>query len=146
MVYDLDNQYDRERFEKKVEYLLNKRARVVELIERKPKRTISQNSYLHLLIGIVAIETGNTLDWVKREYFKKEVNRDLFVVECYDEILKRKAEKIRSSRDLTTDKMSTAIDRFKKWAAEGGIYLPDAENDGWAERVEAEMRKFQKYI
>lgn len=54
MLYNLDNILDRERFKRKVNSLYESR-RVVELTE-KSNRTRSQNSYLHLIIGYLAIE------------------------------------------------------------------------------------------
>lgn len=146
MVYDLNTDIDRARFERKVVALQNKRA-LVELVEKKPRRTTSQNAYLHLLIGEFAMQTGNTLDWVKQEYFKRHCNAELFVRVKSDELTKREVEVLRSSRDLDTGDMTTAIDRFKHWAsAECGIELPDAEDREWLGYIEREMQHNREWL
>ena len=60
MLYDLSSDFHRKSFMARVENLMDKGA-VVEMTE-KAFRTPNQNRYLHLLIGIVAMETGNTLE------------------------------------------------------------------------------------
>lgn len=146
MIYDLNTDIDRIRYEKRVKSLLDRRT-VVELAERKPKRTTPQNAYLHLLLGEFAMQTGNTLDWVKSEYFKRHCNAELFVVRKRDELTHREVEVLRSSRDLDTGEMTTAIDRFKHWAAaECGIDLPDAEDREWLGYIEREMQHNREWL
>ena len=120
MIYDLHNPLDRERLKKRIGRLMDAESAIVELTEKKPQRSRAQNSYLHLLLGELALQTGNTIEWVKVEYYKKECNRDLFVTRRADKMLGT-AEVLRSSADLTTDEMTLSIERLKKWASEGGI-------------------------
>ena len=56
---DLTCNFQRQAFLSRVESLME-RGCVVELNE-KTFRSKGQNNYLHLLIGVVAMETGNTL-------------------------------------------------------------------------------------
>lgn len=146
MVYDLNTDIDRIRYEKRVKSLLDRRT-VVELSERKPRRTTPQNAYLHLLLGEFAMQTGNTLEWTKAEYFKRHCNAELFVIRKRDELTHREVEVLRSSRDLDTGEMTTAIDRFKHWAAaECGIDLPDAEDREWLGYIEREMQLNREWL
>ena len=146
MVYDLNTDIDRIRYEKRVKSLLDRRT-VVELSERKPRRTTPQNAYLHLLLGEFAMQTGNTLEWTKAEYFKRYCNAELFVIRKHDELTHREVEVLRSSRDLDTGEMTTAIDRFKHWAAaECGIDLPDAEDREWLGYIEREMHLNREWL
>lgn len=146
MVYDLNTDIDRIRYEKRVKSLLDRRT-VVELSERKPRRTTPQNAYLHLLLGEFAMQTGNTLEWTKAEYFKRHCNAELFVIRKHDELTHREVEVLRSSRDLDTGEMTTAIDRFKHWAAaECGIDLPDAEDREWLCYIEREMQHNREWL
>ena len=117
MTYNLANEFQRKAFLARCED-----CAVVELTA-KTFRSRNQNSYLHLLIGVVAIDTGNTLAFTKEQYFKRLVNPDLFIQEVTD-LYCGKVQVIRSTADLTKEEMSMAIDRFKKWGAENGIYLP----------------------
>ncbi len=145
-VYDLNTEIDRERYRRRVESLFTKRA-VVEVSEHKPRRSLSQNAYLHLLLGEFAMQTGNRLDYVKREYFKRECNAELFVRSEVDKLTKKEVEVLRSSRDLDTGEMTTAIERFKNWAAEtAGIELPDAEDRAWLAYISREMQHQQVWL
>ena len=146
MVYDLKTDIDRIRFERRVVALREKRV-LVELLEKKPRRTTPQNAYLHLLIGEFAMQTGNTLEWVKQEYFKRHCNAELFVRQRQDDYTKREVEVLRSSRDLDTGEMTTAINRFKHWAsAECGIELPEAEDKEWLGYIEREMQHNREWL
>lgn len=146
MVYDLNTDIDRARFERRVVALREKRV-LVELSEKKPRRTHPQNAYLHLLIGEFAMQTGNTLDWVKQEYFKRHCNAEMFVRKRTDDLTHKEVEVLRSSRDLDTGEMTTAIDRFKQWAAvECGIDLPDAEDKEWLGYIEREMQHQREWL
>lgn len=146
MIYDLNTDIDRARFERRVVALREKRV-LVELSEKKPRRTHPQNAYLHLLIGEFAMQTGNTLDWVKQEYFKRHCNAEMFVRRRTDDLTRKEVEVLRSSRDLDTGEMTTAIDRFKQWAAvECGIDLPDAEDKEWLGYIEREMQHQREWL
>lgn len=115
MVYDLSKELDKKRAAERFQFLLNKGVKI-ELTERKKKRTIQQNAYLHALIGYFAIETGNTMEWVKQKYFKLLCNKELFVREKEDEFLGH-VKYSRSSADLDTGEMTLAIERFRDWQA-----------------------------
>lgn len=140
MVYDLNTGIDRERFKRLVNALYERRA-VVECSEHKPKRSSPQNRYLHVILGEFAMQTGNTMDYVKVEYFKRLCNRELFVRTKYDDLAKKEVEILRSSKDLDTGEITTAIDRFRNWAAaEAGIELPDPQDQEWIAYIEREMQ------
>lgn len=140
MVYDLNTGIDRERFRRRVNALYERRA-VVECSEHKPKRSSPQNRYLHVILGEFAMQTGNTMDYVKVEYFKRLCNRELFVRTKYDDLAKKEVEVLRSSKDLGTGEMTTAIERFRNWAAsEAGIELPDPQDQEWIAYIEREMQ------
>ena len=78
MLYSLSNPLDVQNARTRLELLI-KRGCTVEITEKKAKRTLNQNAYLHLLLGYFASQTGNTLEWVKQQYYKKLCNPDLFV-------------------------------------------------------------------
>lgn len=143
MTYDLSRFLHSSLFEERVALLLARGA-TVELREITG-RSKAQNRYLHLILGVVAIETGNTLSFTKDVYFKKLVNPDLFCVEKEDRIM-GKVTVLRSSRDITVEEMSTAIDRFKRWAAENGIYIPDPEDAERLKDIEMEMGRMKSYL
>lgn len=143
MMYNLSTPLDRERFAAKANVLLQKGS-VVELTE-KTLRSRNQNSYLHLIIAAIAMDVGVTLEYAKREYFKRLVNKDLFIRKEQDRF-SGEIEVIRSSSDLTIEEMRTAIDRFKMWAAENGFYLPSPEDADRLRDIEIEMGRMRQYL
>lgn len=143
MLYDLHNELDRQRATKRWEYLLQRNA-VVDLTEHV-QRTNSQNAYLHVLLGLLAMEFGERIEYVKQNYYKELVNPALFVVRKDDRFMGQRVE-LRSSRDLTKEEMTESIDRLKVWAAEQGIFLPNADEKEFLARIEAEMRRNAKYL
>lgn len=144
MQYDLKNRLDRERFQTRAMSLLAKGS-IVELTE-KAVRSLNQNNYLHLIIGAVALEAGVTLDYAKTEYYKRHVNGDLFIISKQDRLLGTDRQCLRSSADLTKEEMSVSIDRFKKWAAEMGIYLPDPDEREICAQISYEIEKNKQYL
>ena len=143
MVYDLSSDFQRKAFLARVDNLMEKGA-VVELTE-KVFRSPNQNRYLHLLIGVVAIETGNTLEDAKKWYFKETCNPDLFHVQHRDK-MGNCIDHIRSTAELTKEEMSTAIDRFKRWGAENGIYMPNPDDASLLKAIEIEMGRMKSYL
>ena len=143
MLYNLSQQYDIDKLRMKLELDI-RRGAVVEYA-RKEQRTPGQNRYLHLVIGVVAMETGNDLQFTKEQYFKRLVNPALFV-RTKEDGFAGKVEYLLSSRDLTTEQMSEAIDRFKRWAAENGIYIPDPEDAARLQDIEIQMARMRRYL
>lgn len=126
--------------------LLEKSNGIVELTEKKPRRSNQQNAYLHVILGYFAMETGNTLEWVKQQYFKKLVNADIFIREQEDKWLGR-MKVLRSSADLDSAEMTTAIDRFRNWSSsEAGIYLPSANEEDMLSLMEVEISRYKQYL
>lgn len=143
MIYNLATDLDKHRFAQRCRALIDKGA-LVDLTEPK-RRTKGQNNYLHLLIGVVAIETGCTLAYVKEWYYKRLVNAPIFCAEAEDPFLGT-IETLRSSADLTTEEMSESIDRFKRWGNENGFYMPEPGDESLLEAIEAEMARLKKYL
>ena len=143
MTYNLANEFQRKAFLARCEDCLDK-SMVVELTA-KTFRSRNQNSYLHLLIGVVAMETGTTLAYAKECYFKRLCNPDLFILQKEDKYA-GKVEVIRSLTDLTLEEVSTAIDRFKRWGADNGIYLPNPGDESFLREIQIEMGIQRQYL
>ena len=144
MLYDLRNPLDRERFKRRCNALYQKQG-IVDLSE-KTKRSIRQNKFLHLLLGYLAMETGNTLDYVKEVFYKRTANKELFLREKEDEIL-GKVEYLRSSADLSKEEMTLSIDRFRDWSSQtAGVYLPAANEQEFLASIEYELSKYKQWV
>lgn len=145
MIYDLKNPLHRDQFSRRSNSLLEKGRDVVEL-KTKTSRSLKQNAYLHLILGWFAVETGNTREYVKREYFKRLVNSEIFVTYVDDRWLGRN-EVIKSSAEVTKEEMITAIERFRNWSSqEAGIYLPSADEQNYLEQLEIELGRYRDLI
>ena len=66
MIYRLNDDLQFGKFIEKVQKLIervkNKETVTVELVEKKPQRTLSQNAYLHVLLAFFACEQSNPQD------------------------------------------------------------------------------------
>lgn len=143
MLYNLSDDLDRKRFLAKVDYLCGKGG-VVEL-SGKRTRTLSQNNYAHLCFGVLAMEVGESVEYVKQEVFKRICNPDIFIVEKHNPILGT-IQVLRSTAELTTGEMSIAIDRYRKWCSEQGVYIPEANEQAIIASLEAQLSKYQRYV
>lgn len=145
MIYNLANPLDAQNAKTRLE-LLAKRQCIIELTEKKAKRSLNQNAYLHLILGFFASQTGNTLEWVKQQYYKKLCNPDLFIGEKDDKFLGR-IKYVRSSADLRTDEMNLSIERFRNWSAvEAGIYIPEPTNEAEIAAMQIEVERYKTYL
>ena len=79
MIYNGKKIEDQKKAMDRLKQLCEKEARF-EIIEKKNGRTLRQNSYLHLILGFFAIETGNTLEFVKKQYFKRLCTPGIFII------------------------------------------------------------------
>ncbi len=143
MILNLSKNIDRERFKRRCNDLYIKQA-VVVLTEKK-QRTLSQNNYLHLLLTWFALETGCTVEDVKREYFKRHCNPDIF--ETQPGKFAGAVPGLKSSADVTSAEMTTAIERFRNWSANtAGIYLPAPDERDFLQEIEIEASKKSQYL
>jgi hypothetical protein len=143
-MYDLRNPLDRDRFKRRCNALYKKQG-IVDLSE-KGQRSSQQNRYLHLLLGYLAIETSNTLEYVKEVFYKRSANKELYLREKEDAIL-GKVEYLRSSAELTKEEMTLSIDKLRDWASQTAeIYLPSANEHEFLASIEYEMSRMKQWI
>lgn len=144
MLYDLSRLTDKSRLHSRIERLEEAGA-VVELTEKRT-RSYAQNNYLHLILGYYANETGNTVEYVKDNYFKRLCNPELFVTTKDDRWLGR-VDVLKSSRDISKEDMNVAIDRFRNWSgSECGIYLPEAHESEFLREIEIEIARNRMWL
>lgn len=145
MIYNTSNPLDKANFLLRAKKLAES-GKVIELTEKKPRRSLPQNKYLHVLLAYFGTQTGNTLEWVKQQYYKKLVNPDLFIREKEDKYL-GKIKVLRSSADLDTSEFSLSIERFRNWAAqEAGIYIPSADEAILIQQMEIEIERNKEFL
>lgn len=116
MLYDTKKNTDKEKAKVRFNYLLEKEV-VIELSEKRKKRSIQQNKYLHVLFSLFGIEFGYNLEeakiLIKRElkYFYKK----------NDIIFLQKTSKM-NSKELTI-----FIEKFRNYSSVNGLHLPSSE-------------------
>lgn len=144
MIYNLSDPLQKEQFKLRCNKLYSE-GKTVELTE-KTTRTLKQNSYLHLILSYFALQYGESMEFVKREFFKKWVNPETFILEKEDRIL-GKVKFLRSSAKLTQKEMTDCIERFRNWAAkEAYIYLPAPNEQDMVGAMRLEVEKNKKWI
>lgn len=145
MLYDLSNELQCEQFKLRASKLANE-GKIVDLTEKKPRRSSNQNKYLHTILSYLAVELGHDLEWVKQQYYKKLINPEIFIRVVDDKYLGR-IKVLRSSADLDTDEMSMSITRLRNWSAqEAGVYLPSADEERLIQLMEIEIERNKEYL
>lgn len=145
MIYNLTNEYEVPKFKEKVAKLLSEQA-TVELKKVYPKRSLAQNNYLHLLLGYFGSEYGLSIEEVKLDIFKRTCNPDLFKRSGTNKKGLR-VEFLRSTAELSTAEMTTAIERFRNWSsAVAGIYLPSANEQEFLIHIRQVIEENKEYI
>ncbi|WP_339889789.1 hypothetical protein [uncultured Flavobacterium sp.] len=146
MFYNAEKPIDVQRAIVKFQHLIEKK-KTFELTQKKEKRTLNQNSYLHLILSFFALEYGETLEYVKFEFFKKLVNKQIFE---YERINVKTGEiriDYRSSASLNTKEMTDAIERFRNYSSkEAGIYLPTPEEGIMLKEIELQIKNNEQWI
>lgn len=146
MIYHLNNRLDLDQFKVKIDHFI-KNGKVVELTEKKQKRSLSQNSYLHLILSVYALETGLDLECTKQQIFKSIVNPETFKREAVNEKTGEVIEYYRSSAKLDKSEMTLCIDRFRHHASsELGIYLPEPSDLVAISQMEREVSRNKQYL
>lgn len=138
MKYNLANPVEVIAARSRVTYLVHKKQ-VVNIVAVNPKRTLNQNSYLHLLLGAYGLELGYTLEEAKTVY-KRDINPEIYVY------AKNGSKFLRSSADLDVAAMTRSIDHLREFAKEQGIDLPAAENVEELRSIENAMEKSNYYL
>lgn len=140
MIYKTTNLHHRQRAIERFKSLLDKKA-TIELIEKKPKRTIKQNRYLHLILGWFAYEYGESIEYVKQVFFKQIVNPKIFKTEFVNKKTGEVRDDYRSTASLDTRELTIAIEKFRDYSSlEAGIYLPSPDEKEFIEFAEIELK------
>lgn len=137
MRYNLDNKPDIEAAVTFLTGLVAKHA-LVDIKKVSPKRTLNQNNYLYLILGVFGNHFGYFPEEAKSVF--KEVNSQIF------KYAKNGRTFYRSTADLTKEEMIAAIDKFMQKSAEQGCPLPPATDQEWLMSVQNEMEQQGYYL
>lgn len=146
MIYNAKIEFDCIRAKERLDWLIQNK-KMFELTQKRPVVSLSQNNYLHLIIGWFAVEYGDTLEYCKQEIFKRQVNPTIFKTE----FINRKTGEIRDSwksiNDLDSAEMTTAIERFRNYSSkEFGLYLPQPNEEEFLAEISKQMENFKEWL
>lgn len=132
MKYDLANQKQATEAFEYLTYLVGKGS-FVDITKKSPKRTLSQNSYLYLIITDFGLHFGYSIEEAK--YLYKEINAEIYAY------VKKGRTFYRSSADLNKEEMAKTIDKFMRKSSEAGHDLPPADDPEWLRWAANEAEK-----
>lgn len=118
MFYDLSLEEEREKFKSKVDDY-TKKGLVVELKKVHKKRTLSQNSFIHVLFTLYGIEFGYTMEEAKTHlkrscpFMRYEKNGEWF---------------LKKTSAMSTEELSEFIEWIYNYTSGNGCYLPSSES------------------
>lgn len=145
MLYNLSSQFEAQQARTRLEMLI-KRGCIIELTEKKPRRSLQANKYLHVILAYFASQIGETTEYVKQKYYKALVNPQTFIREREDRFL-GKVRYLRSSAELDSAEFALTIDRFRNWASmEVGIYIPSPDEDRLIQLMEIEAERNNRFL
>lgn len=137
MIYDLKKDIDIKSFVLKTEHFIDK-GFIVELKKKQKARTINQNSYLHVLINLYAIEIGLTINEAKTDIKKAcpfgsyQKNGNTYLVE---------------TSKMDTKELTEFIDWFRNYSAQNGLYLPTSEEYKLNKyMIDNDIKKYKPYL
>ena len=143
-LYDTSNPLDKANFMLRAKKLAES-GKIVELAEKKPKRTLSQNNFLWLCLSYWGCQTGYTKEEAETIY--KNVNRELYYT--HKVIAGVEIEYIRHTYELDTAEMTASIEKWRNWAAMNDacpVYIPSPEDYQLIQQMEVEISKNNKFI
>ena len=114
MIYDTSNPLEKNKFIARVKYLIDK-VKVVDLTVKNKNRTISQNSYLHVLFALYGINFG---------YTEAEVKKDMKEACPFMQYEKNGKQYPRETKKLETKEMTDFIEWIRNYSSLNGHYLP----------------------
>jgi len=118
--------------------------KVIELKEVKPRRSLNQNAFLHLLLGAFGANLGYSVEEAKELYKRLPGNKELYAYQ--KDVGGKPMTFLRSSADLNKEEMTRSIETLREWSAKMGYPLPTAEDREWLMRIENEIEKHERYL
>ena len=145
MIYNLSNPFEIDKFRKDMEEHIAKQH-VLTITRKLPQRSSSQNKYLYVILAYFSAEYGLSVEETKQDIFKRTCNPELFARERLNKH-GQLVRYLRSSSELTTGEMTTAIERFRNWSsAEAGVYLPSPNEEQFLLHCEQEIERNKQFL
>ena len=137
MIYNLRNETQRTKAKEYLKKCFENGDRI-EVVKRFFKRSISQNSYLHLILSWYGLEFGYTLEEAKTIY--KNINFETYTYQKKNQMF------CKSSTELTTKEMTDTIEKFRNNSALNGCYLPAPNEQDKLDYLKNEIENKKQYL
>jgi len=118
--------------------------KVVEIKEVKPRRSLPQNAYLHVLLGAFGANFGYSMEEAKALYKRLPGNKDIYIKHFEQNGVQFEYEV--SSAKLDKEQMTKSIETLREWSAKMGYPLPSAEDREWIMRLENYTEQNERYM
>jgi hypothetical protein len=143
MKYNLSNNIEKQQAIAKFKKLLDE-GKKVELKEIRPKRTLSQNAYLHICITLYAIEFGWTVAEAKKELKK------LCPFMRYEKENKKTGKKVAFLKEtslMDKKELTDFVEWIRTFSAQQGCYIPtpDEYREG-SEKIDNIIESHKEYL
>ena len=145
MLYDLTKKTEVDRLK---QWLLDQ-VKKCNLVECKAKKqgTLSQNNYFHLIVSYFALQYGETMEYIKVEFVKKHICKEIFKTERANRKTGELRPALRSWADLDKEERTIVINKFIDYAAkEANIRLPQPEDLAYLKEVRVEVERNKQYL
>ena len=134
---DLSKAFDVNKSDAYYQKLKDKKAKI-ELTDKGNKRSINQNSYLHVCIAIYSIHFGNTLEESKTD-LKRECH--------FMKYTKNDNVYLKSTRKFTSKELTDFIDWIRNFSSINGCYIPTVkEYETNSFEIDKEIQQNKQYL
>lgn len=143
-LYDTNNPLEKANFLLRAKKLAES-GKIVELTEKKPRRSLPQNNFLWLCLSYWGSQTGYTKEEAETIY--KNVNSDIYYTRRV--IAGIDVEYIRHTYELDTAEMTASIEKWRNWAAMNDaypVYIPSPEDYQLVQMMEIEIEKNKEFL
>ena len=144
MIYNLSSPLDKANFLLRAKKLAESGV-IVDLTEKKPRRSLPQNNFLWLCLSYWGSQTGYTKEEAEAIY--KNVNSDIYYTRRV--IAGIDVEYIRHTYELDTAEMTASIEKWRNWAAMNDaypVYIPSPEDYQLVQMMEVDVSKNANYL
>lgn len=114
-------------------------------VKKWANRSLSQNAYLHLILGYFASVYCYDMHHVKVEIFKKIVNPEYLTKTRYTKD-GEEFTAIISTKALDKATFALCTNRFLDYSAKNGLLLPEPNDLAYLEEIQAEVKKYEQYL
>lgn len=144
-LFDLARKTEQTRLKLRLIQLVEKGS-IVDLTEKR-NGSLKQNNYFHLIVSYFALQYGETLEYIKIEFVKKNICKDIFLTERANRRTGDMRPALRSWTDLSQEEQSLVISRFRDWSAkEANIRLPEPSDLQYIREIQIEVDRNKQYL